>query len=100
MFENCKEALIMTLEDWNMMQKTSGDEGAEWAERFEMNFYIFIDEFEKWLLSLQVQPATLDEAENLIQVIEIQDQLPGPLQLNFSLELERIMDGVETSRFD
>ena len=23
------------MEAWDMMQKTSGDEGAEWAERFE-----------------------------------------------------------------
>ena len=30
------------MEAWSMMQKTSGDEGAEWAERFERYFYDFI----------------------------------------------------------
>jgi hypothetical protein len=95
-----KKALDVALEDWSMMQKTAGDEGAEWAERFERNFYEFIDEFEKWFHTLDNQPKHLEEAEELKEVEEIQAILPGPLQLNFTMELERIIDGLETSRFD
>jgi hypothetical protein len=95
-----KEALDLALEDWGMMQKTSGDEGAEWAERFERNFYEFIDEFEKWFHTLDSKPKDIEGAEELKEVEEIQDLLPGPLQLNFTMELERIVDGLETSRFD
>lgn len=38
------EHFVTAMEAWSMMQKTSGDEGAEWAERFERYFYEFIDE--------------------------------------------------------
>ena len=44
------------MEAWDMMQKTSGDEGAEWAERFERYFYEFIDELKKWWKTLQPKP--------------------------------------------
>lgn len=83
-----------------MMQKTEGDEGAESAERFEMHFYKFIDVFELWFQSLDHLPKNLEDAEKLREVKEIQDKLPGPLQLNFTMELERIIDGIETTRFD
>jgi hypothetical protein len=94
------DALNVALEDWSMMQKTEGDEGAEAAERFEMHFYDFIAEFEKWFQLLDDQPKNLEDAENLKEVKEIQDKLPAPLQLNFTMELERILDGIETTRFD
>lgn len=38
MFHKVKESLNVALEDWRMMQKTAGDEGVEWAERFESTF--------------------------------------------------------------
>lgn len=100
MFEKVKHAINIALEDWSMMQKTAGDEGAESAERFEMHFYEFIEEFEKWFHLLDDQPKHLEDAENLKEVVEILDILPGPLQLNFMMELERIIDGIETTRYD
>ena len=100
MFDNVLAALNEALHDWGMMQKTEGDEGAEWAEIFERHFYVFIDEFESWLLNLDNQPTTLEKAEKLKEVEKIQDKLPAPLQLNFSMELERIIDGLESTRFD
>ena len=51
------------MEAWDMMQKTSGDEGADWAERFERYFYEFIDELKKWWKTLQPKPTTIEEAE-------------------------------------
>lgn len=100
MFDKVIYALNVALEDWSMMQKTAGDEGAESAERFEKNFYEFIGEFEKWFQLHDHQPNNLEDAEKLREVKEIQDILPGPLQLNFTMELERIIEGIETTRYD
>ena len=50
------------MEAWGMMQKTSGDEGAEWAERFERYFYEFIDELKKWWETLQPKPTNIEAA--------------------------------------
>lgn len=100
MMENVSNALKMILEDWKMMQETEGDEGEEAAERFETHFYQFIDEFKRWFKSLDQQPQTLEELEEMDEVKSIQQSLPDPLQLNFMTEMEEIIDGVETSRFD
>ncbi|WP_096200616.1 hypothetical protein [Bacillus sp. FJAT-45350] len=100
MNESVKSALQTALDDWSMMQKTSGDEGAEWAERFERHFYEFVDVFKKWFISLEPKPSSLEDAEKLEDVKQIQELLPGPLQLNFTIELEEIIDGIKTTRFD
>ena len=88
------------MEAWGMMQKTSGDEGAEWAERFERYFYEFIDELKIWWESLDPQPANIEEAEELPQIKQWMESIPDPVQLNFLTELEDIIDGFETERFD
>jgi hypothetical protein len=88
------------MEAWGMMQKTSGDEGAEWAERFETYFYEFIDELKKWWATLQPKPTTMEEAEVLPEIKKWMDQIPAPVQINFLTELEDIMEGFETERFD
>jgi uncharacterized protein with von Willebrand factor type A (vWA) domain len=88
------------MEAWSMMQKTSGDEGAEWAERFERYFYEFIDELKKWWATLHPKPTNLDEAEELPEIKKWMEQIPAPVQLNFLTELEDILDGFDTERFD
>jgi hypothetical protein len=88
------------MEAWSMMQKTSGDEGAEWAERFETYFYEFIDELKKWWENLQPKPTTMEKAEELPEIKKWMEQIPAPVQINFLTELEDIMDGFETERFD
>lgn len=93
-------ALNTALEDWSTMQKTSGDEGADAAERFEKNFYEFIEELRSWYHKLENKPETIEEAEELNQVQEIIEKLPGPLQLNFLNELELIVENEEQVRFD
>ncbi|WNF38191.1 hypothetical protein RJD24_07115 [Bacillaceae bacterium IKA-2] len=98
--ENVSNALKIVLEDWKMVQETEGDEGEEAAERFEMHFYQFIDEFKLWFKSLDQPPQTLEELEEMDEVKSIQQLLPDPLQLNFMTEMEEIIDGVETNRFD
>lgn len=98
--ENVSKALKLILEDWKMMQQTEGDEGEEAAERFELNFYLFIDQFKRWFKNLDDRPQTLEELEGLDEVKSIQQSLPDPLQLNFMTEMEEIIDNVETSRFD
>lgn len=94
------KALKETLEDWTMMQKTSGDEGAEWAERFERHFYEFIEEVKNWYKNLDPVPKTIDELEELEEIKEMMEQLPGPLVLNFMTELEDMVDGIKHKRYD
>jgi hypothetical protein len=94
------EYFEIAMEAWDMMQKTSGDEGAEWAERFERYFYEFIDELKKWWKTLESQPTTIEEAEELPDIKKWMDKIPAPVQLNFLAELEDIIDGIDTVRFD
>jgi hypothetical protein len=100
MFEQVIKTLDTALEDWNMMQKTSGDEGAEWAERFERHFYDFTDELQVWITGLDYTPKDIDEAEAMSEIKEIVARLPDPLQLNLTIELENILDGISTTRYD
>jgi hypothetical protein len=100
MFEQVIKALNTALEDWEMMQKTSDDEGAEWAERFERHFYDFTEVLELWVNGLDQTPKDIDEAEAMPEVKEIIARLPDPLQLNLTIELENILDGISTSRYD
>jgi hypothetical protein len=88
------------LEAWSRMQKTEGDEGAEWAERFERYFYEFINELKVWYNSLDEKPKTVEEAEEFPVIKKFADQIPGPVYITFLTELEDIMEGFETSRFD
>lgn len=99
-YKEALEKLNEMLEDWNMMAKTSGDEGEEWAERFEKNFYEFIEVFEIYFYTLTPIPKSIEAAEKLPEIIQIQNKLPVPLQLNFENELERMIDGETDQRFD
>ncbi|AST89846.1 hypothetical protein ACWE42_11685 [Sutcliffiella cohnii] len=89
-----------TMEAWGMMQKTSGDEGAEWAERFERYFYEFIEELKKWWMTLDSKPTTIEELEELPEIKKWMDKIPAPVQLNFLTELEDMLEGVDSERFD
>ena len=100
MFQNVRTLFKTVMEDWEMMSKTFDDEGADWAERFEHHFYLFIDELKKWFNTLENRPSTVEEAEELPEIKELLEKLPGPLQLNFLTELEEIVDHIETQRFD
>ncbi|WP_221564762.1 hypothetical protein [Alkalihalobacillus sp. TS-13] len=99
-FAVVKEKLDIALEDWEEMQKTTGDEGAEWAERFERHFYEMIEAVKYWYHSLETKPANYEKFESMAEMEEIQEQLPGPLQLNFITELEDIYDGLEKKSSD
>ncbi|CAG9621644.1 hypothetical protein [Sutcliffiella rhizosphaerae] len=100
MEKEVKDNLMLILEDWSWMQNTEGDEGSEWAEKLETDFYRFIRTFETWLQRQLSKPFTIEEAESLSFVQEILETLPAPLQLNFLNELERIVDGEEDSWYD
>ncbi|MDF0725747.1 hypothetical protein PY093_03340 [Cytobacillus sp. S13-E01] len=100
MFLNVRSIFKTTMEDWEMMSKTYDDEGAHWAERFEHHFYLFIEELKKWFNTLENRPQTVEEAEELPEIKELIEEIPGPLQLNFLTELEEIVDQTETQRFD
>jgi hypothetical protein len=98
--EKMNEYFDTALEAWSMMQKTEGDEGAEWAERFERYFYEFINELKVWWISLDEKPETIEEAEELPIIKTFADKIPGPVYITFLTELEDIMEGFETRRFD
>jgi len=95
-----KEKLETALEDWEMMKTASESESEEYAERFELHFYEFIDELKLWYQHLEQPPLTIEEAENLSEIREIIDHLPAPLELNFLTELELIIEGEDRVRFD
>jgi hypothetical protein len=88
------------MEAWQMMKKTEGDEGAEWAERFERYFYEFIDELRKWWHTLNPKPTSIEDAEQVPEIQKWIQQIPDPVQLNFLTELEDLIDGIETQRYD
>jgi hypothetical protein len=88
------------MEAWEMMQKTAGDEGAEWAERFERYFYEFIEDLKNWWKTLDHKPSNMEEAEALPGIKMWMEKIPEPVQLNFLTELEDMIDGLDTVRFD
>ncbi|WHY88645.1 hypothetical protein QNH39_12765 [Neobacillus novalis] len=100
MINRVKEKLETALEDWEMMKNAAESESEECAERFEMNFYKFIDELKLWYQHLNQPPSTIEEAENLSEIREMIDRLPAPLELNFLTELELIIEGEDRVRFD
>ncbi|OEH92671.1 hypothetical protein [Bacillus solimangrovi] len=100
MFEQVLDKLTISLEDWSNMQNTSDHEGEEWAERFERHFYEFIDTLKVWFEQLDTRPYSIESAEQLPEIKQIIDCLPGPLQLNFLTELEYIIEGHEQVRYD
>ncbi|MGG1397492.1 hypothetical protein ABE288_06605 [Bacillus salipaludis] len=100
MINRVKEKLETALEDWELMKKADEDEREEIAERFEMHFYEFIDELKIWYQHLDQPPSTIEEAENLIEVREMIELLPAPLELNFLTELELIIEGEDRVRYD
>ncbi|WP_083402129.1 hypothetical protein [Bacillus sp. MUM 116] len=100
MINRVKEKLEAALEDWEMMKNASEDESEDYAERFERHFYEFIDELKIWYQHLDHPPTTIEDAENLIEIKEILERIPAPLELNFYTELELIIDGEDQVRYD
>ncbi|MBM7662959.1 hypothetical protein JOC85_003770 [Bacillus mesophilus] len=98
--DKMSEHFDTALEAWSMMQKTEGDEGAEWAERFERYFYELMNELKVWYNTLEVKPETVEEVEELPTIKRFAEQIPGPVYITFLTELEDIVEGFETSRFD
>jgi hypothetical protein len=94
------EKLETALAVWELMKTASEYESEDCAERFEMHFYEFIDELKIWFQHLEHEPSTIEEAENLIEIKEIIERLPAPLELNFLTELELIIEGEDQGRFD
>lgn len=92
--------LQKTLEDWHHMQRTTGVEGAEWAERFERHFYEMIEAVKDWYEHLNTKPDSYEQFESMSEIVDIQNQLPAPLLLNFLTELEDIYDGIKKKSFD
>ena len=100
MINSVKEKLEAALEDWEMMKNASEDESEECAERFERHFYVFIDALKLWYRHLAQPPSSIEDAEKLIEIREIIDRLPAPLELNFLTELELMIDGEDQVRYD
>ncbi|MED4224727.1 hypothetical protein [Neobacillus cucumis] len=100
MINRVKEKLETALEDWRLMEISLEDEAEECAERFERHFYEFIDELKVWFQHLEQPPSSIEEAENLIEIKELMERLPTPLDLNFLTELELIIDGEDQVRYD
>lgn len=100
MFEKVKKIFLVAMDDWDMMQKTEGDEGEEWAIRFEQHYYDFSDALREWMYQQETLPKTLEEAYELKEIKWIQDNTPAPLQLNLDIEVEEIIEKRVLTRYD
>ncbi|GCL70209.1 hypothetical protein PN4B1_01090 [Paenibacillus naphthalenovorans] len=98
-----KQALDVTLRNWNAMSRLRHEDAEETANEFESSFYLFIDALSDWTYELDPQPQTLEEFLELPMIQEILDLLPAPLHLNFETEAELIVDHktrIEDAKYD
>lgn len=100
MFEKVKELFLIAMKDWEMMGKTVGDEGAEWAERFEHHFYDFSDGLREWMYKWDKLPETIEEAFEIEEIKWFLERTPDPLLLNFEIEVEEIIEKRVLTRYD
>ncbi|GGG14422.1 hypothetical protein [Paenibacillus abyssi] len=97
------QALDVTLNNWDAMSGSEGDEAEEAANAFEASFYIFIDTLSDWVLELEQPPQTLEEFLELPMIQSIVERLPAPLYLNFETEAELIIENktrIEEDKYD
>lgn len=90
-----KQALEMTLHNWQSMTTYQSDEKEAVADQFQSSFYVFIDTVRDWVLRQETVPLTLDAMLEIEMIQDIFDLLPAPLHLNFETEIELIIDRVE-----
>ncbi|CAH1208170.1 hypothetical protein PAECIP111891_03169 [Paenibacillus allorhizoplanae] len=90
-----KQALDITLQNWQTMTSYQSDEKEAVADQFQSSFYVFIDTVSDWVLRQEPMPQTLDEMLAIDMIQDIFDLLPAPLHLNLETELELMIDGVE-----
>jgi hypothetical protein len=98
-----QKALSITLANWEKMKKSHEDDAEEDANQFEASFYKMMEEIRHWFGQLQTTPASLEEALLLPDLMEVADQLPAEISLNFETELELIVEGqtrVEDEKYD
>jgi hypothetical protein len=94
-----QKALSITLANWEKMKKSHEED----ANQFEASFYKMMEEIRHWFGQLQTTPASLEEALLLPDLMEVADQLPAEISLNFETELELIVEGqtrVEDEKYD
>ncbi|NQX60285.1 hypothetical protein [Paenibacillus qinlingensis] len=90
-----KQALDITLHNWQTMTSYQSDEKEAVADQFQSSFYVFIDTVREWVDRQDPMPATLDDLLGNAMIQDIFDVLPAPLHLNLETELELIIDRVE-----
>ncbi|QGQ97809.1 hypothetical protein EHS13_24420 [Paenibacillus psychroresistens] len=103
MHPKVKQALEVTLSNWQAMSKSDSEEAESSANEFEASFYIFIDAVREWFNSLEQYPQTIDEFLTLPMIEHILDLLPAPLYLNFETEAELILEHktrIEDAKYD
>lgn len=97
------KALKTMLDNWEKMKRSEEDEAEEDANQFEASFYALMQEVRNWVAGLEQPPKTLEEAMQLAKIVELVEQLPVEIMLNFETELELIVDGEvreEDERYD
>ncbi|OCT13967.1 hypothetical protein A8709_00030 [Paenibacillus pectinilyticus] len=90
-----KQALDITLHNWQTMTSYQSDEKEAVADQFQSSFYAFIETVREWVLREGNPHLSLDEMLENDMIQEIFDLLPAPLHLNFETEIELILDRVE-----
>ena len=90
-----KQALEITLHNWQAMTSYQSDDKEAMADQFQSSFYVFIETVRDWVLRQDTMPLTLDDMLEIDMIQDIFDLLPAPLHLNFETEIELIIDRVE-----
>lgn len=90
-----RETLQTALLHWNMMKTSDDDDATEDADRFQTDFYRFIDAFSTWWKATPNRTAMEEEARAMPEVQWIADRLPVELWIPFEGELRELVEGRE-----
>ncbi len=87
--EHTREKLEIALTHWSHMKESDVDD----ADRFQIAFYHFIDDFTEWWQSQSNLPQEEYDACQLPEVRWIFEQLPSELRIPFEGELIELVEG-------
>jgi len=96
-------ALGVVLANWNAMRTSGMDDAADDAERFEQSFYAFVEALQAYVQARSAVSGAGQSVQDLLAAVPLarwRQALPDPLQLNFDMELQDIVDGWERKMDD
>ena len=90
-FDRVESALEATLTLWEAMKHSDVDDAGDDADRFQMEFYQFIDVLRDWAKSATDLPQDSEEAKQDPRLSPLFERMPSPLAIPFETELDEIL---------